>query len=552
MATNSTVALYLLRRLEELGVGHIYGVPGDYSLDFLDRVVASPIRFVGTCNELNAGYAADGYARVKGIGAACVTYGVGGYSILNATVGAFAEQVPLVIISGAPSTTLRRSHALVHHLTRDYNLQYDIFKRVTVDAALLLDARTAPQEIDRVLSNCITHKRPVYLEIPVDLVDAPCAELLDPLIPAPRSSDPDALAEAVEEAAELINTARDPVILVGVEVKRFGLADDVEALVEQIELPYATTISSKSVLPELHPQFIGVYQGGFSAEEVKQRVENSDCVLSLGVWMTDFVTGGFSAKIDGERLVSINSEHLQIRHHTYTNVWLGDFIAALLDELRPRPYAPKQPARYPPMRCTDFPVKGANLTAARFYTRVNAMLGDEMILLSDTGDAICATAGFYIQEADNFISQAYYLSIGYALPATLGAAQADPSKRTVLMIGDGAFQMTAQELSTIIRQNCNPVILLLNNKGYVIERLIHDGPYNDIQNWSYHTLPAVFGDAAAGVSVATEDEFEAVIMRVMTETDKPFLIEVQLDPTDCSELLAALGRKFRSMQTSTR
>ncbi|HOD75756.1 MAG TPA: thiamine pyrophosphate-binding protein, partial [Syntrophorhabdaceae bacterium] len=213
MKENYTVSRYILSRLREIGVKHLFGVPGDYVLDFLDAVIDSPIEWVGTCNELNAGYAADGYARTNGIGAAVVTYGVGGLSILNAAAGAFAEHVPLIVISGAPPAGRRESGALVHHLVSNYYLQLEIFKKVTVDATILTDPNTAPEEIDRVLGQCVSRRLPVYLEIPVDITQAPCRA--PGVFPgaAPPVSDEDSLTECVSEIVEMLDNAEHPLML---------------------------------------------------------------------------------------------------------------------------------------------------------------------------------------------------------------------------------------------------------------------------------------------------------------------------------------------------
>jgi len=549
--TQTTIAKYLIESLKKTGVRHAFGVPGDYVLDFMDRVLENGIEFVGNCNELNAGYAADGYARAHGMGVAIVTYGVGGFSILNAVAGACAEQVPLVIISGAPHSKQRNAHALVHHLAGDYGLQADIYRKITIDAAVLDNPRTAKADIDRVLQNCLAYKKPVYFEIPVDAVDLAC-EISSPPAKgglqteaASRQSDPDTLDEAVRDAAGMINAAKNPVMIAGVEILRFGLADDAMKIVETVELPYATTISSKSVLPELHPQFIGLYQGAFSRDYVREQIEASDCVLNLGVIMNDFNLGLFTAKLDQNRLVNARSESVRIRHHVYDNVRLGDFLTALRPLLKERSFLQSHPKTH--LARHDFqPQAGRQITGKRFFERLNNLLDDNMIFISDTGDCICAAGDLYIEEADNFIAQAYYLSIGYSLPATLGVSLAKPGKRIIEVIGDGAFQMTAQEISTIIRNKCNPIIFVLNNHGYVIERMIHDGPYNDIQNWQYSKLPETFG-GAEGFRAQTEDELEKAVSAALVEKDKCVLIEVQLNPTDCSDILAELGRKVRGM-----
>jgi indolepyruvate decarboxylase len=551
MSTPYTVSRYILSRLHEIGVGHLFGVPGDYVLDFLDEVIASPIRWIGNCNELNAGYAADGYARMNGAGAAVVTYGVGGLSILNAVAGAFAEQVPLIVISGAPPARRRESGAMVHHLVADYDRQLEIFRKVTVDAAMLTNPDTAPDEIDRVIRNGIDRKLPVYLELPADMALASCRPPGNMPVPRHALYSAESLSECVSEVAELFNRAAHPMILAGVELLRFNLGKEALRLVETAEVPFTTMLSSKCSLPELHPQFVGIYQGGWSRDAVRRQVESSDCLLSLGVWMTDLDTGLFSVNLDSRHTIAAGAGQVCIGHHYYRNVPLGDFIRALTSAVQPRSYLASHPAHAYEPRKLFVPEASRMLTAPRLYECLNDFLDDQMVLLAEPGDAFCAAPEFHIEEAENFVVQAYYASIGYCTPASLGVALACPGKRPVVLTGDGALQMTVQEISTLIRQQCPVVIVVVNNDGYLIERELHeDGPYNDLQMWRYSKLPDVFGDGARalGLRATTEGELFTAMSRAAQEKDKLVLIEACLPNRDCSEGLSRLGRAFRQAQ----
>lgn len=547
-----TVSRYILDRLHEAGVGHLFGVPGDYVLDFLDEVLASPVRWVGTCNELNAGYAADGYARMKGIGGAVVTYGVGGLSIVNAVAGAYAEQVPLVVVSGAPPARRRESGALVHHLVANYQLQLEVFRKITAGAALLTDPETAPAEIDRVVAQCLARKLPGYLELPADIARAPCRRPAAALVPPAAASDPAALAECVAEAARRFDRASHPVTLAGMELARQRLGADVLRLVETVEIPFATMLSSKSLLPEFHPQFIGIYQGGWSRETVRRQVEESDCLLSLGVWMTDLDTGLFSVNFDQDRVVSAGGGRVRIGHHVYDGVQLGDFVRALAAALRPRSYLESHPAQGRTPRPVFAPRPARELTAPRLYECLDGFLDDNMVLLAEPGDAFCAAPEFMIEEAENFIVQTYYAAIGYCTPAALGVGLARPGQRPVVLTGDGALQMTAQEISTLIRNRCPAIIVVINNDGYLVERELHeDGAYNDIQMWRYAELPRVFdrtGEHATGVRAATEEELAAALAAARRDAGRLHLIEAWLPGRDCSEGLRRLGQSFRQQK----
>jgi indolepyruvate decarboxylase len=543
------VSRYLVKRMQEIGINHLFGVPGDYVLDFLDEVIASPIKWVGNCNELNAGYAADGYARINGAGAAVVTYGVGGLSILNAVAGAFAEQVPLIVISGAPSTRRRESGAMVHHLISNYYLQLDIYKKVTIDSAILTDPDTAPDEIDRVLLNCITKKLPVYLELPADIAVSPCREpgIFNKGISL--SSDPDSLKECINEIANRINNAKNPLILAGVELQRFGLGKETLSLVETTEIPFATMLISKSILPELHPQFVGIYQGAWSKDYVRKQVEESDCLLSLGVWITDLDTGMFSINLDNKNVISAGSGKVKLGNHFYQQIQLGELIKGLAEAIKPRNYITSHPSESIKPKKAFIPEESAVLTASRMYECINYYLNDQLIMLSEPGDSFCAAPEFNIEEADNFIVQSYYCSIGFCTPASLGVSLASNGKRPFILTGDGAFQMTAQEVSTLIREKCPAILFIVNNDGYLIERVLHqDGPYNDIQMWKYSQLAELFGgnDFVVGLKVHNEEEMNNAMKVAISSGDKLVVIDAHLVNRDCSAGLQRLGDAIKN------
>lgn len=352
----------------------------------------------------------------------------------------------------------------------------------------------------------------------------------------------------MEDAAGLLNAAANPVVLAGIEVMRFGLGKAALHLVETLEIPFSTMLSSKCVLPEMHPQFIGIYQGNWSREVVRRQIESSDCLLALGVWMTDLDTGLFSMNFDNRRVIDAGDGDVRIGSHYYHGVQLGDFIRALSRKAKTRTYVMSHPHEARRPRETFIPQSGQTLSATRLYECVNSFLDDHMVLLAEPGDAFCAAPEFHIEEAENFIVQAYYTSIGFCTPAALGVAMARPKKRPVVLTGDGAFQMTAQEVSTLIRQNSAAVIIIINNDGYLIERVLHeDGLYNDIQMWNYASLPEAFGggNKVIGIRANTEDELAQAFTTAVAEKDKLILIEARLPNRDCSEGLSRLGAAFR-------
>ncbi|HEX5186038.1 MAG TPA: thiamine pyrophosphate-binding protein, partial [Nitrososphaeraceae archaeon] len=290
MNIETTVGEYLINQLYSLNIKHIFGIPGDYILGFYDQLSKSKIKTITTCDEQGAGFAADAYARINGIGAVCVTYCVGGLKLLNTTAEAYAEKSPVVILSGSPGISERKKISMLHHKIKDYDTQFNIFKNVTVDATVLDNINTIPIEIERVLSSAIIHKLPVYIEIPRDMTYKKVKGSQECIIPDIIINHK-AMKEALDEAAEMINNSNNPVIVAGVEVQRFGLQDYLLEFLNKTCIPVVSTPLSKSVLSEKHPMYLGVYEGAMGYQDVREYVEKSDCVLILGSFLTDIDFG---------------------------------------------------------------------------------------------------------------------------------------------------------------------------------------------------------------------------------------------------------------------
>src|SRR5580658_3399373 len=320
---------YLIERLRKLGVRHVFGIPGDYVLGFYDSLQKSDLQIVTTCDEQGAGFAADAYARVRGLGVVCVTYCVGGLKVANTTAQAYAEKSPVVVISGAPGQRERQRNPLLHHKVRDFDTQKRVFEQLTVASTLLDDRQTALQEIDRVLHAALRYKRPVYIELPRDMLKAQGIPHHKPA-DFHETSDPVTLRESLAEAADLLNRAKQPVILADVEVHRFGLQKELLQLIEKSNIPAAATIMGKSVIGENYPFYLGVYEGAMGREDVRRYVEQSDCVLMLGAFMTDINLGIFTARLQPARSITSTSEKLSIRYHNFEEVGFKDFLGGLL------------------------------------------------------------------------------------------------------------------------------------------------------------------------------------------------------------------------------
>ncbi len=538
-----SIGQYLIRRLQDYGIRDVFGIPGDYILTFYGMLEKSPLRIVGCTREDNAGFAADAYARVHGMGCVVVTYCVGGLSVCNSVAGAYAEKSPVVVISGAPGLSERVNNPLLHHKVRDFHTQIEVFEKLCIAGTELEDPVVAFREIDRVLDAAARFKRPVFIELPRDMVEV-VPHIAHAYHSSAAEADPQVLAEAADEAAALLAKAQRPLILAGVEIHRFGLQDKVLALAEKHRLPIAATILGKSVVPERHPLYIGLYEGAMGHQDVTRFVEESDCVLVLGAFMTDLNLGIFTAQLDPARCIYVTSEQLRIRHHHYHQVPLGEF----LDQLGCRKIRVAKreiPAQLKPHKAEFTLEPDAPLTIRRLIARLDKQTDVNTIVIADIGDSLFAASELTIPEQTDFLSPAYYTSMGFSVPAALGALTARPDARVLVIVGDGAFQMTGMELSTIVRHGYSPIVIVLDNHGYGTERFLHPGDwqFNEIHPWKYHQLPALLG-GGTGYEVRTEGEFDAALTKAWNAKSGPSLIQAHIPVGDASDALKRLTERL--------
>jgi len=538
-----SIGQYLIQRLKDYGIADLFGIPGDYVLSFYSLLEQSDINVVGCTREDNAGFAADAYARVHGMGALCVTYCVGGLSVCNSIAGAYAEKSPVVLISGSPGLSERHNDPLLHHKVRDFRTQVDVFDKICKTGTELTDAATAFQEIDRVLATCARYKRPVYIDIPRDMVH---------VVPSNHHTaadlcfeyDQSALEEASNEITALLNQAHKPVILAGVEIHRFGVQDDLIHFAEKNNIPIASTLLGKSVIRENHPLYIGLYEGAMGCRKVTEYVEGSDCILMLGTFMTDLNLGIYTAKLDPAKCIHATSEDLQIHHHHYAQISLRDLLhEMLLKNIRPSarcipPDLQESESRYKVQY--DTPIR-----ISRMIARLNESLDEETIVIADIGDALFSATHLQTHGRTEFLSPAYYTSMGFSIPATLGAQVAQPDHRVITLVGDGAFQMTCLELSTIVRYGFSPIVIVLDNGGYGTERILHPGEwkYNEIHPWNYGEITRMIG---GGVShqIRTEGDFDRSLKSALADPRKMHLLHVHLDRRDASQTLMRLADRM--------
>ncbi len=535
-----TVAEFLIERLVKINVKHVFGLPGDYILNFYDKLSkCKDIQLINNTDESHAGFAADGYARVHGIGCVCVTYSVGGLKLINSVAGAYAEKSPIIIISGSPGIKERREDMALHHVVGSFDSQLEVFKNYTCASAILDNPVTAGYEIDRVIDAVLYHKQPGYLEIPRDIIDKALSyDVYEIGTPKNLISDEENLDEALGEVRKWISTAENPIIIAGVEVARYNLGKELISFAEKTKIPVCTTLLSKSVVRENHPLFAGVYTGSASLEQTSKLVENSDCLLMFGVMLTDMAVS-FNPKIFNRRkTVNCSVKHLKVSNHTYTSVLFKDFCSKLFTQIDKIPqtiYLRGKESGYAKLPKKTFDYETKKITVGRLFCAIDALLDENMAVVADTGDALFGASDLTIYHSNHFLGPAFYTSMGFAIPAALGVQLAKPNVRPIVIVGDGAFQMSVTELSTIIQHKLNPIIFVLNNGGYTTERYLKDGCYNDIRNWNYSKIMDVFG-GGKGCVVETEEELHIAIKNALPSKEL-CLIEVKLDKMDISPAL---------------
>jgi indolepyruvate decarboxylase len=542
-----TVIQYVLGRLHDIGIKDVFGVPGDFAFPVNDAVVAQPgMRWVGCCNELNAGYAADGYARLNGMGAVCTTYGVGELSALAAIAGSYAEHLPIFHLVGMPNMAVQSSRALMHHTLG--NGEYDLFARMTepvVCARAILTPQNAAAETERVIAAALYHRRPVYLAFPADLADQPVLTTAAAL-ETPRS-DPATLAFVVDAIAAKVESATQACVLPGILVARLGQRAALQAVVDASGLPFATMFMDKSVLDEQQAAYVGMYDGKLMNEDVRTFVESCDLVLAIGTLLTDFNTGAFTSRLDPGRTIVVSHHHTRIGDKTYGSVELEDVLAAIGDRI----LGGKKRESLTPAVSTPANGSGSDpITAAALYPRLEAFLREDDVIVAETG-TISMGLGFARMPAGaTFHNQTLWGAIGWATPAAFGAALAAPERRTILMTGEGSHQLTAQEISQFGRLGLRPIVIVLNNNGYLIERLLCKNPeiaYNDVAQWRYTALPEALGcDGWFTARVTSCGELDEALRTASASTDAAY-IEVVTGTYESSPLAAQLGKRMKEI-----
>ena len=516
-----TVIEYVLSRLRQTGVADIFGVPGDFSFPINDAICLSKeIRWIGCSNELNAAYAADGYARVRGVGAVCTTYGVGELSAINGIAGSYAERLPVFHLVGMPNQSTQEARALMHHTLG--NGAYELFYQMTepvVCARAIITPQNVVFQTERLIAEALYRRRPVYLAFPADLAQQPVLGAAQNPFEMPRS-DLVSLSAAVEAIVGALLEAKTACVLPGFLLARAGLQREIRALIDASNLPFATMFMDKSIIDEQHPNHIGMYEGALLNEHVRAFVESCDRVIAIGTILSDLNSGAFTARLNLDKFIRISHHRVHFGRKIIPNVEIREIVPALTQALPKRDWPRISPAS--PELATGSGAMGLG------FTRM------------PTG------ATFY--------NQTLWGSIGWATPAAFGAAIAAPNRRIVLFTGEGAHQFTAQEIAQFARYDTKPVIFVLNNSGYLIERLLCKEPaieYNDVANWHYSELPKALGcEGWYTAKVTTCSELDNALATASLANNGAY-IEVVTDAYAASPLALKLHDSLRTLYKDT-
>lgn len=541
-----TVADYLLDRLAGCGIGHLFGVPGDYNLQFLDHVIDHPtLRWVGCANELNAAYAADGYARMSGAGALLTTFGVGELSSINGIAGSYAEYVPVLHIVGAPCSAAQQRGELMHHTLGDGDFRHFYRMSQAISAAsAILDEQNACFEIDRVLGEMLAARRPGYIMLPADVAKKTAIPPTEALTLPVHEAQSGVETAFRYHARQCLMNSRRIALLADFLAGRFGLRPLLQRWMAETPIAHATLLMGKGLFDEQHPNFVGTYSAGASSKEVRQAIEDADRVICVGTRFVDTLTAGFTQQLPAERTLEIQPYASRIGE-TWFNLPMAQAVSTLRELCLECAFAP------PPTRSAGQPVRidKGELTQESFWQTLQQCLKPGDIILVDQGTAAFGAAALSLPDGAEVVVQPLWGSIGYSLPAAFGAQTACPDRRVILIIGDGAAQLTIQEMGSMLRDGQAPVILLLNNDGYTVERAIHGAAqrYNDIASWNWTQIPPAL-NAAQQVEcwrVAQAIQLAEVLERLARPQRLSF-IEVILPKADLPELLRTVTRALEA------
>ncbi|WP_010235523.1 alpha-keto acid decarboxylase family protein [Clostridium arbusti] len=545
-----TVGRYLFNCLNSEGVSEIFGVPGDYNFTLLDNLEKDErINFVNCRNELNAGYATDAYARIKGLGVMITTFGVGELNACNAIAGSYSECIPVIHIVGAPKTMLQMEHRKMHHtlMNGDYSVYENIYKNITEYTAVITKDN-AQIEIPIAIQKAKEMKKPVYLVIAIDVVDQPVTKR-EANLPKPQTNK-NSLQLALNNIKQVINQAQKPILLPDIMVSRYNLQAVVENLADKMDIPVATMMTGKGSFNESHKNYIGLYAGRWGSLEVKDFVESCDCILAIGPIWSDYNTGSFSAQLNPVNIIEIQHNYVKVGMSVYENVLMEDLLNELVKVVDKKSF----PIPNMKMIYTENGASNGNdqISSVYYYPKLQKFIKEDDIVIVESGSLPLGMAQVKLPKNVTYISQYNWGSIGYATPATFGACIAAKNRRVVLFTGDGSIQLTAQELSSMIYNGCKPIIFLINNKYYTIEAYLNTPKtteYNNIPVWDFEKLIEAFGGNAYTARVNTNAELDEAIRQIEIQgKDKMCFVEVNADKMDVPGIVHNVHTMIEEME----
>ena len=539
-----TVADYLVKKLKFLGIKNVFGLPGDYNFNILDAIIKDDeINWVNSTNELNASYSSDGYARINGYGAVVTTYGVGELSAINGIAGSMAENVPVIHIAGVPKTSFIEKNIIVHHnfSNPNYYLFENAYKNV-VETTAYLNFENAKKEIDRVFNVFVNEKKPVYIAIPVDvcefLIDDDGFDKIEY-----KKSDEKTLNETVSEIISLIEKAKNPIIFFDYLCKRYNLKNEIKKFINKTNMKFGTFLMGKGIVDETNPNFIGV-NGGNLSSFVQNEIKKSDLIITAGYLNADLNTGGFSA-FEKEIDIEIRKNETIIKGKVYKNVLLQDVILKLNEKITKT--FEKNDFKQIKKKINE---KG-KIKVDDILPLIETVLDEDDIFTMETG--LFSLSGSFLNLKKNveYLSQTLWGSIGWATPALFGAMMADNKKCHIMFTGEGAHQLTIQEMANFFEYDLKPVIFVLNNNGYTVERVLSKDPndkFNNITNWNYPKLIEGFSNNKDYFikTVSTLESFIETIDEIKKLKGKKLCyVEIMTDKKDYGSLC---GRFISNMK----
>lgn len=543
-----TVGMYLAERLAQIGLKHHFAVAGDYNLTLLDQLLKNEdMQQIYCCNELNCGFSAEGYARACGAAAAIVTFSVGAISAMNAVGGAYAEDLPIILISGSPNTNDHGTGHILHHTigTANYHYQLEMIRHITCAAESIINAAEAPAKIDHVIRTALKERKPAYLEIACNIADAKCARPGPVLsLMTPDTVDEISLHAAVTTASEWLNQHKKVVMLIGSKLRAADAENEVVALADRLQCAVCLMAGAQGFFPHDHAQFRGLYWEDISADGAQSLVEDADALICIAPAFNDnYMTAPWNARPQRDDIMIVDADRVTVAGHTFDGLTLSQFATALAQQAPARPASANTSFFKPPIIA---PAQGHEaLTNDEMTRQLQALLTSDTTLTVETGDAWFNAARMDIPCGARIEQQMIWSHIGWSIPAAFGNALGAPERRQIVMVGDGSFQLTAQEVAQMIRYQLPVIIVLNNNRGYVIEIAIHDGPYNYIKNWDYAGLIKVFNAEdgnGLGLKATTGKALESALQQALANTQGPTLIECAIAQEDYTEALKTWGK----------